>query len=142
MSAPPTPGWLWSWLLALTLPGGRRGLDGQTIRGDLLEEFRERATREGLRPARVWYRRQARGLVTRYLLLAVGHLCTSLFQDVRLAFRTLRAQAPVTVAIVLTVGLAVASNAALFSVIDGLLFRPLPYRDAVAWSPCSSMPRR
>ena len=130
MSASPSPGRLWSGLLALTLPGGRRGLEGQTIRGDLLEEFRERAAREGVRSARVWYRRQARGLVTRYMLSAVGHLFTSLFQDVRLAFRTLRGQAPVTIAIVLTVGLAVASNAALFSVIDGLLFRPLPYRDA------------
>ena len=131
MSAPaPKPGRLWSWLLALVLPGGRRGLEGQTIRGDLMEEFRERATREGVRPARAWYGRQARGIAARYVLRALGHLSTSLFQDVRLAFRTLRGQASVTVAIVLTVGLAVASNAALFSVIDGLLFRPLPYRDS------------
>jgi predicted permease len=129
-AAAPKPGGLWAWLLALTLPGGRRGLEGRTIRGDLLQEFRERATLEGVRPARAWYRRQARGLVTRYAILALGHLFTSLFQDVRLAFRTLRGQAPVTLAIVLTVGLAVASNAALFSVIDGLLFRPLPYKEA------------
>jgi putative ABC transport system permease protein len=131
MSTPaPRPGRMWSWLLAVALPGGRRGLEGQTIRGDLMEEFRERAAREGVRPARAWYRRQARGLAARYALRALGHVFTSLFQDVRLASRTLRGQAPVTIAIVLTVGTAVASNAALFSVIDGLLFRPLPYRDA------------
>ena len=124
------PGRLWSWLLTILLPGGRGGLEGQTIRGDLIEEFRERAAREGVRSARAWYGRQARGIATQYVLRAFGQLSTSLFQDVRLASRTLRAQAPVTVAIVLTVGLAVASNAALFSVIDGLLFRPLPYKDA------------
>jgi putative ABC transport system permease protein len=51
-------------------------------------------------------------------------------QELRLAFRSLTTQPALTVAIVLTIGLAVAANTALFSVFDGLLFRPLPYRDA------------
>ena len=50
--------------------------------------------------------------------------------DLRLAFRSLRRQPVLAAAIVLTVGLAVAGNAALFSIFDGLLYRPLPYADA------------
>jgi putative ABC transport system permease protein len=124
------PGRFWTWCLTMVLPGGRRGIEGQTIRGDLLEEFRGRASREGARVARAWYRREARRLVARYTARGVAHLGMSVTHDVRLALRTLRGQMAVTLAIALTVGLAVASNAALFSVIDGLLFRPLPYRDA------------
>jgi putative ABC transport system permease protein len=47
--------------------------------------------------------------------------------DLRLALRTMRRQPAVVTAAILTVGLAVAANAALFSVFDGLLFRPLPF---------------
>ena len=50
--------------------------------------------------------------------------------DLRLALRALRRQPAPTIAVVLTVGLAVAANTALFSIFDGLVFRPLPYRDA------------
>jgi putative ABC transport system permease protein len=49
--------------------------------------------------------------------------------DLRLALRALRRQPALTSAVVLTVGLAVAANTALFSIFDGLIFRPLPYRD-------------
>jgi putative ABC transport system permease protein len=38
----------------------------------------------------------------------------------------------VSVAVIVTVGLALAANTALFSVFDGLLFRPLRYRDAAS----------
>jgi predicted permease len=48
----------------------------------------------------------------------------------RLAVRTLSRQRTLTVAIITTVGLAVATNTALFSIFDGLLFRPLPFPDA------------
>ena len=47
--------------------------------------------------------------------------------DVRFAMRALRRQPLLAAAIVFTVGLAVGGNTALFSVFDGLLFRPLPY---------------
>jgi predicted permease len=47
--------------------------------------------------------------------------------DLRLALRALRRQPALTSAVVLTVGLAVAANTALFSIFDGLIFRPLPY---------------
>lgn len=50
--------------------------------------------------------------------------------DIRLAFRALRRQPAVALAAILTVGLAVAANTALFSIFDGLLFRPLAIAQA------------
>jgi putative ABC transport system permease protein len=58
------------------------------------------------------------------------HAILGLPRELRLAFRSLTAQPGLTTAVVFTIGLAVAANTALFSVFDGLLFRPLPYRDA------------
>ncbi len=60
----------------------------------------------------------------------VGVLAPALGLDVRLACRAVAKQPFLAAAVVLTIGLAVAVNTALFSVFDGLLFRPLPYRDA------------
>ena len=50
--------------------------------------------------------------------------------DLRLAVRSLRRQPALLSATVATLALAVAVNTALFSIFDGLLFRPLPYPDA------------
>lgn len=50
--------------------------------------------------------------------------------DITAGVRSLRRQPLLSLTVVLTVGLAVAGNTALFSVFDGLLFRPLPYPDA------------
>lgn len=48
----------------------------------------------------------------------------------RLVLRSLLRQPAVAAAVVATIGLAVAANTALFSIVDGLLFRPLPYKQA------------
>ncbi len=57
MSAPrELPKGLLRYMLERLLPSG---LEGEAIRGDLLEEFRAIAERSSLRQARAWYRRQA-----------------------------------------------------------------------------------
>lgn len=54
----------------------------------------------------------------------------SLFQDLHFAFRTLRRR-PVFAAIAIaTVALGIGSATAIFSVVDGVVLRPLPYRDS------------
>jgi putative ABC transport system permease protein len=52
-----------------------------------------------------------------------------LFLDVRQSFRGLAARPWPTVLIVLTLALGIGANAAVFSVIDALPLRPLPYKD-------------
>ncbi len=64
-------------------------------------------------------------------------------QDLRFALRQLVRRPGITAVLVLTVGLAVGACTAVFSVVDAVLLRPLPYPDqdqlAVVWSQFPSM---
>src|SRR5690242_2676033 len=72
---------------------------------------------------------------------------TDFLQDIRYALRTFRRTAGLTVVIVASLAIGIGANTAIFSVVDALLLRPLPYpqpdRLAVLWlrSPGINIPQ-
>jgi len=60
-------------------------------------------------------------------LEAVGFSFESVWQDLRYAVRQLRANLGFTAIITMTLGLSIGANSAIFSVIEGVLLKPLPY---------------
>lgn len=61
-----------------------------------------------------------------------GRIMEAWMRDARLAARTMRRQWGFTTVVVVTLALGVGASTAVFSVVDGILLRPLPFPDAEA----------
>ena len=89
---------------------------------EMTQMFRDRARHE--RPSRVWLD------VARDLFATVpkeqAHV---LMNDLRYAVRTIRRAPGFSAAVMLTVALAIAANTAMFTVVNAVLIRPLPFGD-------------
>ncbi|MEJ2206378.1 MAG: hypothetical protein P8170_19985, partial [Gemmatimonadota bacterium] len=127
-------------LLERLLVGLYRGGDAEFVVGDAVERF-ERDIADG------WSRRDARRRFRRHLLSAAwyswtrrcgvdvrnqergGGLMRGWWQDVRLTFRGAARRPGFAATVVLTLAVGIGATTTIFSVVDGVLFRPLPYDD-------------
>jgi predicted permease len=119
-------------LLNLLLRIGRSEGERLALLGDLEEAFRTE-----VRPSRSWI--GAHGWYVREVLAAaacgirdsigVPRLRTGIVADVRYGLRRWRRRPGFAVATILTLSLGIAAATATFSVVDGVLLRPLPWKD-------------
>ena len=66
-------------------------------------------------------------------MLTVPSWLETVLQDARYAVRGLRRSPAFTITVILTLGLGIGANTAMFGIIDRLMFKPFPYmRDADA----------
>src|SRR5215471_8216433 len=95
----------------------------------------EENIRRGMAPTEAWAGARRQLGNTTQVREEVHHMNTILFleetaRNVRLSFRTLRRNPGFALTAVLVLALGLGASTAMFSALDRILFRPLPYRDA------------
>lgn len=115
-------------LLSALLPADERS----AILRDLDEEYtRHVGPGRGAFAAHLWYWRQVLGSVCPALAMRRrrGGLVDRTSRDIVFALRSLRRRPAVTAAAIATLGLGIGANTAIFSVVDAVLLRPLPFAE-------------
>ena len=133
MTRNPRPPRLAGWLAARIVP---RVADEAAL-GDLDERYRHRVVRDGRAAAARWYVRQIAGFILRVPIsrrrarartfAGAGISTAGWSSDLRNAARVIVQQRGFSSATVVVLGLAVGAVTAVFSVINGVLIRPLPF---------------
>ncbi len=118
---------------------------GQAILGDLHEEFDQRA-RRGAWAARLWYTRAAIGIAMRYAGQARKHerrqahfgadaratwegFVDSFVFNIRYAIRRLMRSPMFTLVAIVSLGLGIGANTAMFSLVNAIIIRDTPYEN-------------
>ncbi len=119
-----------------------QGSLGLSILGDLREDFARIRRRSSLGAARRWYWYQTISFGLRYLFVrkgvrpissknarVTGGELGALLQELRYVARCLSRRPGFALTVVALVAVGVGATTAIFSVVDGVLFRELPYPD-------------
>ena len=119
--------------------------DRLAIESDLAELYEFRRQQDGERAAARWLRRQRQWYALRLLWehgrsaivpdAGAGGLMSGLMSDFKQSAQSLRRSPGLAATIVLTVGLGLGATAAMVTMIDAVVLRPLPYpdQDALMW---------
>jgi putative ABC transport system permease protein len=140
MTEEPRPPRLAERLLARFVPAG---VAGRSILGDAREEYAAQCLSRSRLAAGLWYWKQVLSLVARFVTGSARHplgngkrpssligAVRSLGYDARIALRGLRKRPGLSLAAIVMLGLGIGANTIIFSVVDGVLLRPLPFPDS------------
>ena len=113
--------------------------DAEVIGGDLEETLNEgRSCHDTALAERIWYWRQVISILVAHgfasgdewsHLQTRGTIMATIRQDLLQAFRVLRKQPAFTAVAVLMLALGIGANVAIFSLVNAVAFRPLPFAD-------------
>jgi hypothetical protein len=110
--------------------------------GDVAEDFREFALPQlGPRGARRWYWKQVFRVVSQNVRDRIRHNAPVLVRDLvhglsaelRYTGRSLAKSTTFTMTCVVTLGIAIAAATMIFSAMDAILLRPLPFPESDRW---------
>jgi len=100
------------------------------VLSDLSEEFAQISRLKGRAAASRWYWRQVLTSILPLIGMFSGRFPRLTVEQLRDSVRVFRHSPGMSLAVVTTLALGIGANTAVFSVVDAVLLRPLPYHDA------------